>query len=206
LNLQKGGKLLITQDERIYTIGELCDILNDKGYKDFHLSNLGYLEKVFNDMLGIQSHEYLIRLYTESDLDKLISSLKARNLKPGHNSNSSMPVVMQAAENKAYADELALDIEVVEEKSIESIETDRSIEKLKQFMSRVVSSSLQSTVVPELHDLKKDLMELKLQNQSLKASLEKQQEDHYRQIDSKLTKWREESKNKKSSWYSKIFK
>jgi DNA-binding transcriptional MerR regulator len=198
---------VIKQDERLYTIEEICKELNKSGYKDFNSHNLRNLEKVFNAVFDINGDEYLNRIYTESDLDKLITFLSSNHHELNYDSIRNMLIKMPGsdyeAEDRESSEECASGIQVVEEKGTV---TSRSIEDLKEFMIGIVSSSLQSTVVPELKDLKKDLIELKLQNMDLKASLEKQQEEHYRQIDSKLTKWREESFNRKKPWYQKLLR
>jgi DNA-binding transcriptional MerR regulator len=196
---------VIKQDERVYTLREICDTLNESGYKGFPLHNSGYLEKVINGVLDLRGDEYLTRVYTETDLDKLRAflSLKAQEL--NYDSIRNMLIDMQVSEDEdeEYSEEGTSAIQVLEEKNIVK---GPSIEDLKEFMVDIVSSSLQSTVVPELHGLKKDLLDLQLQNIDLKATIEKHQEDHFRQIDSKLTKWREESFNRKTPWYKKLFK
>lgn len=197
---------MIKQDERLYTLREICETLNESGYKRFHLHNSGYLAKVINTVFDLRDNEYLNRAYTESDLDKLSTFLSSKCLNLDYDSDDSM-LEMQHSENGdndvEYPKEDTSAIQVLDEKSII---TGPTMEDLKEFMVDIVKSSLQSTVVPELHELKKDLLELQLQNVDLKASLEKHQEEHFRQIDSKLTKWREESFNRRTPWYKKLFK
>jgi DNA-binding transcriptional MerR regulator len=197
---------VIKQDERLYTLGEICEALEESGYKIFHLRNSGYLAKVINGSLDLRDDEYLSRAYTESDLDKLSAFLSSKGQELYYDAIESL-LEMQNNENEdndvEYPKEDTSAVQVLNEKSIV---TGPTIEDLKEFMVDIVSSSLQSTVVPELHELKKDLLDLQLQNVDLKASLERHQEEHFRQIDSKLTKWREESFNRKTPWYKKLFK
>jgi hypothetical protein len=199
---------VLKQDVQLYTIGELCDVLNKKGYTHFHLQDIKYLAKVLNKVLGITSNELLSRLYTESDLDMLVTFLGSKDQELNQGSARSMPVKTQVSENVSkaneYAEEVTSVVPVVHEKSI--VTNDPSIENLKEFMVEIVSNSLQSTLIPELHDLKKDLMDLKIQNIALKTTLERQQEEHYRQIDLKLSQWREKSFNRSTPWYKKLFR
>jgi hypothetical protein len=198
---------VIAQAERIYTLGELCEALSKKGHRDIQPHNSRYLEKVLKDVLDIHRDEYLNRLYTEAELNKIVSALGLKGQAQNYDFIKGMSIKMHTAEEdgeyRKAAEESISELQIVEEKSIV---TGPTIEDLRLFMSEIMSSSLQSTVVPELQNLKKDLTELKLQNTGLKASLEKQQEEHYRQIDLKLTKWREDSLNKRKPWYKKVFR
>jgi DNA-binding transcriptional MerR regulator len=211
-SLQKGVVLVSKQDESLYTIGEICEELNESGYKDFHSHNLRYLEKVLNDVFEIRRDEYLNRVYTKSDLDKLSTILRLKDQGLNYGAIKSMMVHMQDNENdnsdSIVNKECASDIEIIEEKGIDV--SNYSIENLKKLMTDIINISIEETLVPKIDDLKynlkKELIDIKIQNVDLKISLEKQQQEHYHHIDAKLSKWREESKKKAVPWYKQLFK
>jgi DNA-binding transcriptional MerR regulator len=196
---------VLKQNESVYTIKEICEDLRQSGYEVFNTHNLWELSGVLNDVLDNKSDEDSNRVYTKSDLNKLRKSLGLKNCDINYEPIRSGLAKERVSENVNIrkSGKCDSDIQIVKEKSIV---TGPGIEELKEFMVDIVSGSLQATVIPELRDLKRDLIDLKLENIELKASLEKQQEEHFRQIDLKLTKWREESSNRRKPWYKKLLR
>ncbi|MBL4937741.1 MerR family transcriptional regulator [Clostridium sp. YIM B02515] len=194
------------KNNKLHTIGDVCEAINKKGFKDFKTHNLRYLEKVLDGVFEINRDEYLNRLYTDDDISKIEMILRLKD--QGLNYAAIKSILLQSKTKESPSDEVASEIIIentaeVQEKDI--IIPHGNIEIFKEIMKSIITESIQSSITPKIEDLRKDLVDLKIQNIDLKIALEKQQEDHFNHLDEKLIKWREENNNKNRPWYKKLF-
>ncbi|MFD3158710.1 helix-turn-helix domain-containing protein (plasmid) [Haloimpatiens sp. FM7330] len=167
-----------------YSIGEVCNIIECEDHV------LRYIEKVVN--LDIKRNEHGERIYTIEDINniKFIFKLKEEGL--------NYAAIKKVLEHNS---EVAAEMEEKEEEEEkeESKELMVESEKLEKFMD--VMGNLMDEKIQPIYD---EISTIKDQNTKLKEDIEKEQEKHFRQLDDKIGKWREEH-SKKKSLFSRIF-
>lgn len=195
--------------DKYYNIGEVCEIINNKGIKDFHAHNLRYIEKVLEGIFEIRRDEYLNRLYSEQDILKLEEILRLRangmnyvSIKAKFSNNNS-----QINNDNMIPDcKISNNHNIIKGDFLEMPEgVDFNIDSIKALMSEVVNTSIIETIEPKFNSIMTELKELKNDNQELKEGLEKKQEIHYKMIDERLTQWREEHFENRRSWIKRFF-
>lgn len=196
---------------KYYNIGEVCEIINSKGIKDFHAHNLRYIEKVMDGIFEIRRDEYLNRLYNEQDILKLEEILKLRSdgmnygaikAKFSHENNES-----QVNNDNIIPDfKISNNNNIIKEDFLEMQDgMEFNIDNIKALMSEVVNSSIKQTMEPKFNSIITELKELRSDNEELRESLEKKQDIHYKMLDERLTQWREEHFENKKSWVKRFF-
>ncbi len=192
---------------KYYTIGEVCEYLSNKGFKEFYAHNLRYLEKVLEDVFEIRRDVHLNRVYVKEDIEKIETILNLREQGLNYTAIRNVLVNSNTVEAEiAMSETQQGSIEEVFENNKILIQNE-NIDKFKEIMTEITNNSISTIIVPKLEDFILDISNLQKQNIELKLALEVQQDEHFRRVDEKLTKWREESKNKKSekkkSWFKK---
>lgn len=176
-----------SEDNRTYTIGEVCEILNCEHH------NLRYVEKTLE--LDIKRDKYTDRTYTEQDLNLLKMVFQLR--KQGMN-YKAIKVVLEQQE------EIVSD--VVEEVRNDIIIQDENLNKFLSMMTNIIEETIETQVNSKLEVLSDDMKDLKQQNQDLRQSIEQLQEKHFKDLDDKLSKWREEQAEKENkSFFKRLF-
>lgn len=170
--------------EITYTIGEICEKLGCEQH------NLRYLEKALE--LEIERDQFGNRLYTEQDLTNLemVMSLKQEGL----NFNAIKKILNRQEQVAETAVEETRNDLTIQNQNLEAFIKMLTIEITKN-VEEVVNTKVEA-LTNELHDIKKSNMEMQEQ-------LLHHQQEHFRNVDDKLNKWREEN-NK--GFFSKLFK
>lgn len=173
---------------KTYTIGQVCDILECEHH------NLRYIEKTIG--LDIKRDQYTDRSYTEQDLNVLKMVFQLR--KQGMNYKAIKMVLEQQEEIVA---------DVVEEVRNDVVIQDQNLNNFISMMTNVIEKTIETQVNSKLEALSGDMKELKQQNQELRQSIEQLQEKHFKDIDEKLSRWRDEQNQKENkSFFKKLFK
>ncbi|MCH4200168.1 MAG: MerR family transcriptional regulator [Clostridium tyrobutyricum] len=173
-----------------YSIKEACEKLNTNSY------DLRYLEKVL--ALNIKRDNLKNRYYTDNDIIYLKNILELKN--QGLNYKAIKTVLNAKAK--------------INKKDHSPNNTKEILPKNN--LSIIVKSinELNNTIMPKFKDIEDKIDNLSenisLENTSLKNDIEKKQEEHFKELDKKLSTWREKSKIKQSEkvkkpWYKKIF-
>ncbi|MCL2321684.1 MAG: MerR family transcriptional regulator [Oscillospiraceae bacterium] len=205
----------VSAQEKVYSIGAVCEEIKKRGFKEFENHNLRYLEKVLKEIITIRRDQYFNRIYYIDDIDKIEKILNLKEQGLNYNAIKSM---LSAEENKDINSKILEDVEITykdeiaygEEKEETSIETrSEYVDEFKNVMHKIISSSLESSITPKIEEIKLEINKLHDQNVDLKNALETQQNNHYKALDDKLMKWREESfnvdKKKESSFLRRLF-
>jgi DNA-binding transcriptional MerR regulator len=167
-----------------YTIGQVCDILGCEHH------NLRYIEKTIG--LEIKRDQYTDRSYTEQDLNVLKMVFQLR--KQGMNYKAIKMVLEQQEEIVA---------DVVEDVRNDVIIQDQNLNNFISMMTNVIEKTIETQVNSKLEALSDDMKDLKLQNEELRGSIEQLQEKHFKELDDRLSKWREEQKEKENKSFFK---
>lgn len=176
-----------SENLKTYTIGEICEAL------DCEHHNLRYIEKTLG--LDIKRDKYTDRMYTEQDLNVLKMVFQLR--KQGMNYKAIKMVLEQQEEIVS---------DVVEEVKNDVVIQDQNLTNFISMMTNVIEKTIETKVSSKLETLSEDMRELKQQNQALRENLEQLQEKHFRDIDEKLSKWREEQQEKENkSFFKRLF-
>lgn len=171
-------------EEKVYTIGDVCEILNIEPH------TLRYTEKALG--LSIERDAFLNRVYRQNDIDniKVILELK----KQGLNSSAIKKVMEQQAEIIEVAMDTARHDIVIQ---------DENINKLINTLTDKISTNVEKALSSRLEGLTNQVEELKSQNEELRRQLLgqqysnlKEQEQHFRELDAKLEAWRQGQNNK----------
>jgi DNA-binding transcriptional MerR regulator len=172
-----------------YSMGQLCKELNIENF------NLRYIEKTTG--IEIKRNDFGERIYTEQDVSKLKFIIELKN------DGLNYKAIKKALEHQK-------EISVTES---EDSTKDNSIlipdDKMQQFMGMIkntIDESIENKVTSKLEVINNKLQNLENQNNDLKQALEKEQEKHFKELDLKLTKWRDQQEIVKNKpWYKKIF-
>lgn len=187
--------------ENYFTISEVCSKLNTETY------TLRYLEKVME--LDISRDDFQNRIYTKDDVETLEDIIMLKN--QGLNYKAIKIVLKNTKKNtSSFEDETAATInkDIEEEESVSSLELEEYNSNNIELFKNILQETMNETMAPmnnEIKDLKIKTSQILEQNKNLRVHLEKEQERHFKELDQKLTKWREES-TKKKSFFNKFFK
>ncbi|WP_051623602.1 helix-turn-helix domain-containing protein [Clostridium hydrogeniformans] len=184
-------------ESKIFSIGEVCNLLDLKSH------NLRYLEKALN--LSPERDKSFNRVYTETDVKELKRVINLK--KSGLNYD---------AIKKILNDEKDIDIKSVEcactiteeniQENYDLIPFDK-VEVLKKLMKTVINESLTENLNPKLEELSNDNKVLKDIIERQQKTYLKTQEMHFKDIDNKFIKWREDNfKSEKKSFFKTLFK
>lgn len=163
-------------EDKKYTVGEVCKILNVKPYI------VRYMDKALN--LDIKRDEFSNRLYSTEDLDKL------KSIKDLREQGIPYKKIKNIIENKQIAVKTPEELNAL-------ILYNPQLKKVLELFSDNISININNLLSPELNKIENKIDKINKENLQLKNVLEIEQEKHYKQLDEKLTKWREESFNKK---------
>lgn len=170
-----------------YSIGEVCEILKCEHH------NLRYIEKVLK--LNINRDTNTERLYTEHDLNilKMVFELKNEGL-----NYKAIKKVLERQE-EVITDK-------VEESKNDIVLHDERLTEFINLLTKNIEKSIDIKVTSKLDTIINNVDVIKRENKELHKILEQQQEKHFKELDAKITKWREEHKEKeKESWLNKLF-
>ena len=205
----------VSAQEKVYSIGAVCEEIKKRGFKEFENHNLRYLEKVLKEIITIRRDQYFNRIYYIDDIDKIEKILNLKEQGLNYNAIKSM---LSAEENKDINSKILEDVEITykdeiaygEEKEETSIETrSEYVDEFKNVMHKIIFSGIETSITPKIEEIKIEINKLYNQNVDLKNALEAQQKNHYKALDDKLMKWREESfnenKKKESGFLKRLF-
>lgn len=158
-----------------YTIGEVCEILKCEQ----HI--LRYIEKTLNIL--IQRDDFMNRIYSQDDINKLqmIFELKDQGLN-------------YAAIKKVLDQQQEIVEDKVEETRNDLVIQNQNMEQLIETLTKKITDSIEISVGSKLQGLTNEIEGLKKHNEELQRQLQKNQEEHFAEIDNKLIKLREEMK------------
>lgn len=166
----------------------MCDILKCKPY------TLRYIEKVLN--LNIDRNDSSNRTYDQVIIDKLklVFELKDHGL--------NYPAI------KAFLEHQNIIVEdAVEETKKDIMLQDKKLNDFIELLTNKIGIEVKKSVNSKFEVLTKEIDNLKLQNAQLQLQLTKEQDEHFTELDGKLTKLREEmNQNSKKSFIEKLFK
>ncbi len=190
--------------DKVYSIGAVCEEIKKRGYKDFENHNLRYLEKVLKEIITIRRDQYFNRIYYIDDIDRIEKIL---NLKEQGLNYNAIKSVLATEDNKrnviedveiSYKEELAFDDEDAKEETSVAVNNDY-VDEFKNVMHKIIFSGIETSITPKIEEIKTEINKLHDQNIDLKNVLEAQQKNHFKALDDKLIKWREESFNSDSN-------
>jgi|GEM_PF-1259301 len=204
-----------TAHDKVYSIGAVCEEIKKRGYKEFENHNLRYLEKVLKDIVTIRRDQYFNRIYYIDDIDKIekILTLKEQGL-----NYSAIKTVLFTEDNKNSNPKVLDDVEIsykdgidlkenVEETAVEV--KNGYVDEFKNIMHKIMLSSLETSITPKIDEIKLEIHKLHDQNNDLKIALENQQKSHFKALDEKLIKWREEAfsddKKRGEGFFKRLF-
>jgi DNA-binding transcriptional MerR regulator len=173
--------------DRSYTIGEVCDVLKCEQH------TLRYIEKTLD--MKIERDEFMNRLYSQENLDtlRMVFDLKDQGLNYG-------------AIKKVLEQQSEIVQDKVDETRKDVVIQNQNLEQLIKVLTKEISESVAATVESRFEGLTRDIENLKLQNEELQRQIQKSQEQHFSELDNKLSRLREEMKeNQTKSWLSKLF-
>ncbi len=206
--------------EKVYSIGAVCEEIKKRGYKDFENHNLRYLEKVLKDLITIRRDQYFNRIYYIDDINKIEKIL---NLKEQGLNYNAIKSVLTSEDNKETNSKILDDVEISykEELAFEEVEFSENekedtsiqvkngyVDEFKNVMHNIIFSGIETSIAPKIEEIKSEIFKLHDQNTDLKLVLENQQNNHFKALDEKLMKWRQESfyeNNKKKGFIKKLF-
>jgi len=96
--------------------------------------------------------------------------------------------------------------DVVEDVRNDVIIQDQNLNNFISMMTNVIEKTIETQVNSKLEALSDDMKSLKQQNEELRRSVEQLQERHFKELDDKLSKWREEQSEKENkSFFKRLF-
>lgn len=167
-----------------YTIGEICEKLGCEQH------NLRYMEKALE--LEIERDQFGNRLYTEQDLTNLemVISLKQEGL-----NFSAIKKILNRQEQVAET--------AVEETRNDLIVQNQNLETFIKMLTIEITKNVEEVVTTKVEALTNELHNIKKSNMEMQEQLLHHQQEHFKNVDEKLNRWKEES-NK--GFFSKLFK
>lgn len=202
--------------DKVYSIGAVCEEIKKRGYKEFENHNLRYLEKVLKDIITIRRDQYFNRVYYIDDIDKIekILTLKEQGL-----NYSAIKTVLSTEDSKANGSKVIDDVEISYKEELDDyddIEEETAVEvrsgyvnEFNNIMHKIIFSGIETSITPKIEEIKTEIHKLHDQNTDLKVALENQQKSHFKALDEKLVKWREDSftndKRKEAGFFKRLF-
>lgn len=175
--------------EITYNISEICEKLNCESH------NLRYLEKALE--LLIQRDKFQNRVYGEKDLANLemIMDLKEKGLN-------------FAAIKKVLAQQEQVAETAVEETRSDLVIQNKNLDTLINLLTTEITKSVEKIVNPRFEALTNELENFKKTNIELQEQLLHQQQEHFKNVDEKLNKWREGNNKQEESrgFFSNFFR
>ncbi|GIM29585.1 hypothetical protein CPJCM30710_22510 [Clostridium polyendosporum] len=178
---------MIESREKMYSIGEACEILKCE------VHNLRYIEKAVG--LEIKRNEFQERIYTHEDLVTLKSVFELKE--QGLNYKAIKKVLEQQGEVAVTnTDSLGSDLVMQPD----------NVEKFMNFLASTIEQGVESKVTPALDSIMNRMESLEKQNQELRDALEQAQQKYYKELYAKLTKLEEAQEVERNQpWFKKIF-
>lgn len=178
---------------RLYTIGDVCEKVKSKGFKEFYSHNLRYIEKVVE--LEIRRDEYSNRVYNDKDIELIVTVLNLKN--QGLNYSAIKNVLKNSDQVEVkYNNEVEIS-DTDTDTDLDIVDENPNIAMLQAAIQDIMCKSIEQTIIPRINELKSEISELKTNNSELIRIIESQNKEHFKVLDEKLVKWRDESTKKK---------
>ena len=183
-------------DSITYSISDVCTQLDIKPHV------LRYMEEKLN--MEVRRDSRFRRCYTSADIsllrkakDKRDEGMEYKDIRDELLTSEPIDLGAQnVSVNIITSDILMEPMELIPDNS-------KTIDDIKLMLQNVFSQSIESTIKPYIETINQKIDSLSLQNKELALSLEKQQERHFLELDSKLIKLRE--KRTKKSLFARLF-